>query len=101
MVLIKDNHLAVIGSVEEAVKGAKAHTSFTKKIEVEVSNIDDAVKAAEAGADIVMLDNFSPKQVKVATETLRKIGYEKMLLEISGGITGENLLEFARQISIS
>ncbi len=64
MILIKDNHLAIVGSVEEAVKKAKANASFTKKIEVEVTKSEDAVKAANAGADIIMLDNFSPKQAK-------------------------------------
>ncbi len=64
MVLIKDNHLSIVGSVEEAVKRAKAHASFTKKIEVEVTSTKDALIAARAGADIVMLDNFSPKQAK-------------------------------------
>ena len=71
MVLIKDNHLVVIGSVEEAIKRAKAHASFTKKIEVEVTSTEDALVAAKAGADIVMLDNFSPKQAKDAAEALR------------------------------
>ena len=68
MLLIKDNHLAIVGSAEEAVKKAKANASFAKKIEVEVTNIQDALKAAKAGADIVMLDNFSPKQAKEAGE---------------------------------
>ena len=95
MVLIKDNHLVVVGSVKDAVKKAKDHASFTKKIEVEVTNLKDAVIAAEAGADIVMLDNFSPKQAKEAAEALRKSGFGKVLLEVSGGITGENLLEYA------
>jgi len=96
MVLIKDNHLAIVGSVEEAVKRAKAHASFSKKIEVEVTDIEDALKAANAGADIVMLDNFSPKQAKAAGEALRKAGFSKVLLEVSGGITGENLLDYAQ-----
>jgi nicotinate-nucleotide pyrophosphorylase (carboxylating) len=95
MILIKDNHIAIIGSVEEALKKAKAHASFTKKIEVEVTDIEDALKAAKAGADIIMLDNFSPKQAKAAGEALKKAGLSKVLLEVSGGITGENLLEFA------
>jgi nicotinate-nucleotide pyrophosphorylase (carboxylating) len=96
MVLIKDNHLAIVGSVEEAVKKAKAHVSFSKKIEVEVTNLQDALKAANAGADIIMLDNLSPKQAKAAGETLRKAGFDKVMLEVSGGITGENLLEYAQ-----
>lgn len=95
MILIKDNHIAVIGDVEEAIKKAKSKASFTKKIEVEVTNIEDAIKAAKAGADIVMLDNFSPKQAKDAVETLRQSGFANVLVEISGGITSENLLDYA------
>jgi nicotinate-nucleotide pyrophosphorylase (carboxylating) len=95
LILIKDNHLAILCSVEEAVKTAKANASFTKKIEVEVTSIEDALKAAEAGADIVMLDNFSPKQVKTAGEKLRKAGFTNVLLEVSGGITAENFLDYA------
>ncbi len=95
MVLIKDNHLAIVGSVQDAVKKAKANASFTKKIEVEVTTVEDALKAAEAGADIVMLDNFSAKKAKEAVDALRKAGFGDVLLEVSGGITGENLLEYA------
>ncbi|HSV50055.1 MAG TPA: carboxylating nicotinate-nucleotide diphosphorylase [Candidatus Acidoferrales bacterium] len=95
MVLIKDNHLAIVGSAEEAVKKAKANTSFSKKIEVEVTSAHDALKAAKAGADIIMLDNFSPKQAKEAGEQLRKAGFANVLLEVSGGITSETLLEYA------
>ena len=95
MILIKDNHLAIVGSVEEAVKKAKASGSFTKKIEVEVTNAEDAVKAARAGVDIVMLDNFSPKQAKEASEMLRNAGFGDVLPEVSGGITSETMLEYA------
>ena len=96
MVLIKDNHIAIVGSVEEAVKKAKANVSFSKKIEVEVTRVQDALKAAEAGADVIMLDNFSPKQIKEAVASLKKNGFlGKVLLEASGGITAENLLEYA------
>ena len=95
MVLIKDNHLAIVGSVDEAVKKAKAHVSFTKKIEVEVTGVEDALKAAKVGADIIMLDNFSPKQAKEAGKALREAGFGKVLLEVSGNITCENLLEYA------
>jgi nicotinate-nucleotide pyrophosphorylase (carboxylating) len=96
MVLIKDNHIAIVGSAEEAVKKAKASVSFSKKIEVEVTKATDAVKVAEAGADIIMLDNFSPKQVKEAVDLLKRAGFfGKVLLEVSGGINSENLLEYA------
>jgi nicotinate-nucleotide pyrophosphorylase (carboxylating) len=96
MVLVKDNHIAIAGSVEDAVKRAKQNASFSKKIEVEVTSVKDALKAAEAGADIIMLDNFSPKQIREAVEALKKAGFfGKVLLEVSGGITAENLLEYA------
>jgi nicotinate-nucleotide pyrophosphorylase (carboxylating) len=96
MVLVKDNHLAIAGSVENAVKKAKQAASFSKKIEAEVTSTADALKAAEAGADIVMLDNFSPKQIREAVEALKKAGFfGKVLLEVSGGITEQNLLEYA------
>ena len=96
MILIKDNHVAVVGSVEAAVKKAKLNASFTKKVEVEVTRIADAVVAAKAGADIVMLDNFSPKQIIEAKASLKKAGFfGKVILEASGGITEANLLEYA------
>ncbi len=96
MILIKDNHIAIAGSIEKAVKRAKQTVSFSKKIEAEVTSVTDALKAAEAGADIVMLDNFSPKQVREAVEALKKAGFfGKALLEVSGGITEQNLLEYA------
>jgi len=97
MVLIKDNHLAVSENIETAVQLAKQNTSFTKKIEVEVTKVADAVKAAKAGADVVMLDNFSPKHIRETIELLEEAGFhEKILLEASGGITQENLLEYAQ-----
>jgi len=54
------------------------------------------LKAAEAGADIVMLDNFSPKKISEVIEVLKRAGFfGKVLLEVSGGITEQNLLEYA------
>jgi nicotinate-nucleotide pyrophosphorylase (carboxylating) len=95
MILIKDNHLTIVGSIEEAVKKAKANGSFTNKIEIEVTKAEEALKAAKAGADIVMLDNFSPKQAKETSEMLKKAGFGDVMLEVSGGITSETLLEYA------
>ena len=96
MILIKDNHIAIVGSVEAAIEKAKLKSSFSKKIEVEVTKASDALLAAKAGADIVMLDNFSPKQVRQAVESFKKEGFfGKVLLEASGGITDGNLLEYA------
>ena len=94
-ILIKDNHVAIVGSVDNAVRKAKKAASFSKKIEVEVTSIAAALKAAKAGADIVMLDNFSPKLVSETCEALKKAGFfGKILLEASGGITDQNLLKY-------
>jgi nicotinate-nucleotide pyrophosphorylase (carboxylating) len=101
MILIKDNHVVIAGSVEEAVKRAKQAASFSKKIEAEVTSATDVVKAAKAGADIVMLDNFSPSQVGEAVEALKKAGFfGKVVLEVSGGVIEQNLLEYAAQVDI-
>jgi len=102
MVLIKDNHLAVSRNIETAVQLAKQNASFTRKIEVEVTNVADALKAAKAGADVIMLDNFSPKLIRETIGLLKEAGFhEKILLEASGGITQENILEYAQtQVNI-
>lgn len=96
MILLKDNHIAIVGGVEDAVKKAKQNASFSKKIEAEVTSVKDALKAAEAGADIIMLDNFSPNQIREAVEALKKAGFTRILLEASGRITEENLLDYAQ-----
>jgi nicotinate-nucleotide pyrophosphorylase (carboxylating) len=96
MILIKDNHIAAVGSIEEAVSRAREKASFCKKIEVEVAKIEDVLVAAKAGVDVIMLDNFLPKQVERAVRLLkaaRLLG--KVLLEASGGITAENVMAFA------
>jgi len=86
----------VAGNVEKAVKKVKEKVSFSKKIEVEVTNANDALTAVKAGADIIMLDNFSPKKIEKAIKLLKKEGFfGKVLLEASGGITTENIIAFA------
>jgi nicotinate-nucleotide pyrophosphorylase (carboxylating) len=96
MILIKDNHIEVAGSVEKAIRKVKKEVSFSKKIEVEVTRVKDALIAARTGADIVMLDNFSPQQVEKAVKLLKKEKmYERVLLEASGGITPANILLYA------
>ncbi len=96
MILIKDNHIAAVGGIEKAIRKALEKASFSKKIEVEVANIDDALTAAKAGADIIMFDNFSPTEIKKACMLLKKAKlYGNVLLEASGGITKENIVAFA------
>ncbi|MBN2250601.1 MAG: carboxylating nicotinate-nucleotide diphosphorylase [Candidatus Altiarchaeota archaeon] len=96
-VLIKDNHLKLFGSVPEALKAAVKETSFAHKIEIEISRVKDAVPAAASGADVIMLDNMTPEQIKKAAALLEKWGLrKKVMLEASGGITLENIREYAK-----
>ncbi len=95
-VLIKDNHLALSGSIYKCVKAVKSSVSFTKKIEIEVTTPERSVEAAMAGADIVLLDNMTPQDVKRSLALLEAKGLRrKVLIEASGGITKENLASFA------
>jgi len=95
LILIKDNHIVVAGSMAEAVKRAKQNGSFSKKIEVEVATPEDALKAADLGVDIVMLDNFSPVKIEELMKQWKKKDFSRILLEASGGITADNLLDYA------
>ena len=75
---------------------ARKHASMAKKVEVEVTRIKDVLRAVQSGADIIMLDNFPPKKVEEAVDLLEKNHLrEKILLEASGGITAENILDYA------
>lgn len=96
LILIKDNHITVAGGIEKALAKAKEKASFSKKIEIEVTKPEDAVVAATAGADLVMLDNFSSRQIEKTIGLLKKASlFGKVLLEASGGITSENALKYA------
>ena len=94
MVMIKDNHLLVANSIGNLIKKAqKRH----KHVEVEVENQRDAVLAANSGATIVMLDNFSPEQIKKTIIALQKKKLRnKVKLEASGGINSKNIAAFAK-----
>jgi nicotinate-nucleotide pyrophosphorylase (carboxylating) len=95
-VLIKDNHLALLPSITEAVRAARSAVSFTKKIEVEIESLEGAVEAAEAGADIIMFDNMPPEEIERCLARLSELGLrEGRVYEASGGITPENVGEYA------
>ena len=95
-VMIKDNHIAVIG-LEKAIIAAKRAASFTKKIEVEVETVDDAVRAAKMGVDIIMFDNMTVKEIQKAVKILEEKGLrDNITLEASGGISIENVDKYAR-----
>ena len=94
MVMIKDNHIAVSNSLLQLIKNAKKKY---KKFEVEVENNSDAILAAKAGAAIIMLDNFSPAEIKKTIKNLKKIKLRnKIKLEASGGITSKNISQYAK-----
>ncbi len=95
-VLIKDNHIQVVGGVIEAIEKAKSNVSFTKKIEIEVENLDDAIKASMFGADIIMLDNMKPDEIDEVVTTLKKRRLrDDVIIEVSGGITPDNIIDYA------
>jgi len=94
-VMIKDNHLLLMG-LENAIKTAKSRSSFTKKIEVEVENLKDMLKAAELGADIIMFDNMDPALIKEGVDLLKSKGLRRgIALEASGGIDPKNVADYA------
>lgn len=86
-VMLKDNHIGAAGSITKAVQMAKAYAAFVHKIEVEVENLDMVKEAVEAGADIIMLDNMSPEEMKEAVRLID--GRAKT--ECSGNVTKENI----------
>lgn len=97
MVLIKDNHIAACGTPLETLMKAKNNTSFSKKIEIEVETLNDAVDCVKNKADIVMLDNMSPSQVKEVIDELNNLNIrQNSLIEVSGGITDETIMDYAK-----
>lgn len=86
-VLLKDNHIGAAGSVTKAIEMARDYAPFVRKIEVECENIDMVHEAADAGADIIMLDNMTPAQMKEAVAVIN--GRAKT--ECSGNVTKENI----------
>jgi nicotinate-nucleotide pyrophosphorylase (carboxylating) len=95
-VLIKDNHLKITGSISEAVQLARKKVSFTKKIEVEASSAEEALEAAEARADIVLLDNMIPQEVSKVIKILKERQVRsRVFLEASGGIKSENIKAYS------
>ena len=94
MVMIKDNHLLVSKSMKDIIKNARKRH---KNVEVEVESQRDAILAANTGATIIMLDNFSPEQIKKTITALQKKKLRnKVKLEASGGINSKNIGAFAK-----
>mmetsp|Transcript_14274 Transcript_14274/g.29222 ORF Transcript_14274/g.29222 Transcript_14274/m.29222 type:complete len:301 (-) Transcript_14274:1827-2729(-) len=94
MVMLKDNHMACCaGGVGEAIATVRSLAGFSVKIEVECGTVGEAIAAAKAGADIVMLDNFVSKEFWTAAETV-KAAHPAVLVEGSGGLSEANLVQY-------
>ncbi|KAI1328663.1 Quinolinate phosphoribosyl transferase [Xylariaceae sp. FL0255] len=97
MIMLKDNHVWSRGSISDAVRAAKLVGGFALKIEVEVQSEEEADEAIGAGADVVMLDNFTGEGVKIAAKSLREKwkGKKEFLIEVSGGLREDNVFDYA------
>ena len=99
MVMLKDNHVwSVGGSIARAVAAARSVAGFAVKIEVECQSEAEADVAIGAGADVVMLDNFTPGGLRAAAASIKTRwaarGRAHVLLECSGGLTPDNIHQF-------
>ena len=90
-ILIKDNHIAAAGSIEKAVSKAKKGSAHTLKIEVEVEDLSGVKEACLAGADIILLDNMTPLEMKEAVGLINGAA----LVEASGSVTLDTVKEIA------
>jgi nicotinate-nucleotide pyrophosphorylase (carboxylating) len=95
MVLIKDNHLEVSESIGRTVQAAKDKVGAGVKIECEVKNTEEAIRAANAGVDVIMLDNFSPSEAESAVRAIRELG-TPVEIELSGGINLGNVIDYVK-----
>lgn len=90
-VLIKDNHIAAVGSVTKAVQLCRAAAPHLAKIEVEAKTLAEVREAVRAGADVILLDNMTPDQVRTAVAVVAGAA----LVEVSGGVRFETLRDYA------
>ena len=96
-IMIKNNHIMIAKGIKNVVQGIKKSKSFSKKIEIEVQNMDEAREALKEKVDIIMFDNFSPEKVKEALDMFRKEGLlNHIIIEFSGGIDESNIEEYAK-----
>jgi len=93
--LIKENHIAACGGIAKAISTARINHS-DKTVEVEVENIDELTQALSAGADIVMLDNFSTEMIEQAVKLTAEISAGNTKLEVSGNMTLATLKDYAK-----
>ena len=88
--MIKDNHIAAAGGITAAIQKVKQQVHHLIRVEVEVDHFGQLAEVLEAGADVIMLDNFTNDEVEQATRLIRAERPE-VLIELSGGMTVERL----------
>ncbi len=91
-VLIKDNHIEAAGGIRAALEAARRNAPHTSKLEIEVESLSALDEALDAGADVVMLDNFAPDEVSLAVKKVAG----RALVEVSGRVSVERIPELAR-----
>ena len=97
MVLIKDNHLALSSDVGKTVTLVRENVGSSIKVECEARTEKEAIELVAAEADIVMLDNFTPKQAEQTIKQIRRMGLRKSVkIELSGGINDKNIRRYRR-----
>jgi nicotinate-nucleotide pyrophosphorylase (carboxylating) len=97
MVMIKNNHLAVTDSIEYSIRTARTKLGSAVRIECEVRNTGEAIRAAKAGAHVIMLDNFTPSEAESCAKAIRKFGtFDDIEIELSGGITLSNVVDYVK-----
>jgi nicotinate-nucleotide pyrophosphorylase (carboxylating) len=93
-ILIKENHIAAAGSILNAIKGVQAVAPHGLKIEIEVRSENELKEALNAGAEGILLDNFSPSQIRAALKVIDK-SQRTLFIEVSGGLTETNISDYA------
>jgi nicotinate-nucleotide pyrophosphorylase (carboxylating) len=97
MVLIKDNHLVLVSDLGKCIRLAKKNVGSSIKVECEARTKEEALAAVAAEADVVMLDNFTPKQAQQTIRQIRRMGLRnKVKIELSGGINQNNIRHYSR-----
>ncbi|MBR6163511.1 carboxylating nicotinate-nucleotide diphosphorylase [bacterium] len=91
-VMLKDNHIALVGSITKAVEKVRKKLSHTHKIEVECDTLAQVKEALECGVDIIMLDNMTIPEIKEGVELIK----DKAIIEVSGNVSLSTLEEIAQ-----
>jgi nicotinate-nucleotide pyrophosphorylase (carboxylating) len=97
MVLIKDNHLNIVSDIDKSIRTARKNVGSSVLVECEASSEEEAIAAVAAEADIVMLDNFTPRQAQETIKKIKRMGLrQNVRIELSGGINQKNIRYYAR-----